>query len=85
MRERLRNFRDTFINEFHGEKLSEYISDLYSVWYVLALSVGSAFILGMLYMLLLRCCAGIITFFTLIGILILLAGGGAYVYFIGRE
>lgn len=56
-----------------------------TVWYVMAISVGTAFVLGMIYMLFLRCCAGVLIFISLVGILIMLGGGGAWVYFIGRE
>ena len=50
----------------------------------MAIAVGTAFVLGMIYMLILRCCAGVIVFLSLIGILAMLGGGGAWVFFIGR-
>lgn len=50
----------------------------------MAIAVGTAFVLGMIYMLILRCCAGVIVFLSLVGILVMLGGGGAWIYFIGR-
>lgn len=50
----------------------------------MAIAVGTAFVLGMIYMIILRCCAGVIIFLSLMGILAMLAGGGCWIYFIGR-
>jgi hypothetical protein len=50
----------------------------------MAISVGSAFVLGMIFMLLMRCCAGVIVFFSLIGIFVLIAGGSAWLFLKGR-
>ena len=49
------------------------------------MSVGSAFILGLVFMLFLRCCAGVIVFFCLVGIFVLFCGGGFWFYVLGRE
>jgi hypothetical protein len=50
----------------------------------MAISVGSAFILGLLFMLFMRCCAGVIVFFSLIGVFVLIAGGSAWLFLKGR-
>ena len=47
--------------------------------------MGSAFILGMIFLLLLRCCAGVIVFFSLVGIFVLLGGSGFWFYIVGRQ
>jgi len=80
----LSSFKDSFFGEISIDKFSEYVSDLISVWYVMAISVGSAFILGMFFMLFMRCCAGVIVFFSLIGVFVLIAGGAAWLYLRGR-
>jgi vacuolar-type H+-ATPase subunit I/STV1 len=66
------------------DTFTQYVSDLISVWYVMAISVGTAFLLGIIFMLFMRCCAGVIVFFSLIAILIIIAGGACWLYFIGR-
>jgi hypothetical protein len=38
----------------------------------------------MIYLIILRCCAGVIVFFSIVGILAILAGGGCWVYWYGR-
>lgn len=50
----------------------------------MVIAVGAAFVLGMIYLLLLRCCAGVIIFLSFLAILAALAGGGCWVFFIGR-
>ena len=47
--------------------------------------MGTAFILGMIFLLLLRCFAGVLIFFCLVAIFILIGGGGVWFYFVGRE
>ena len=55
------------------------------VWYVEAISIGTAFILGFVFLMFLRCCAGVIVFFCLVGIFLVIGGGGAWLYLKGRE
>jgi Plasma-membrane choline transporter len=57
------------------------VSDIFAVWYVIAICVGVAFLLGFVYMVLLRCCASLLVFVTLVGILLSLGGGGVWLYF----
>lgn len=80
----VKHFKEAFFGEFLSDKFSEYLADAFAVWYVLAISVGSAFILGLIFMLFLRCCAGVIIFFCLIAIFILLGGSGVWFYLVGR-
>lgn len=54
--------------------------DLVNCWQVMLICVGAAFILGMLYMVIMRCCVGIIVWFTIFGVLAALGGGGYWVY-----
>ena len=42
--------------------------------------VGAAFIIGMIYLIILRCCVGVIVWFTIFGVLAALGGGGYWVY-----
>lgn len=61
-------------------KITSYVSDIFAVWYVLLICVGVAFILGFVYMIFLRCCASVMIFFSLVGILLALGGGGVWLY-----
>lgn len=42
--------------------------------------VAAAFIIGMIYLIILRCCVGIIVWFTIFGTLAALGAGGYWVY-----
>mmetsp|Transcript_27452 Transcript_27452/g.20609 ORF Transcript_27452/g.20609 Transcript_27452/m.20609 type:complete len:324 (-) Transcript_27452:420-1391(-) len=75
-------FYDYFEEYFDVQKLTEYASDIYEAWMVLLISVGIAFLLGFVYLLLLRCCAGVMVFFSLTAILAALGGGGVWLFFI---
>ena len=54
--------------------------DLVHVYPVMLISIGTAFVVGMLYMILLRCFAGLIIWFSILGIMIILGGGGYWAY-----
>mmetsp|Transcript_23391 Transcript_23391/g.23017 ORF Transcript_23391/g.23017 Transcript_23391/m.23017 type:complete len:109 (-) Transcript_23391:1003-1329(-) len=58
------------------------MSDIVDAWSVLAMSVGIAFLLGFVYLLLLRCCAGIMVFISLVSIFCFIGGGGSWLYLI---
>lgn len=73
-------FYEYFEQYFDVAQVTEYVGDVYDAWEVLLISVGVAFILGFVYLLLLRCCAGIMVFVTLVSILIGLVGGGFWLY-----
>jgi hypothetical protein len=73
-------FETDFYTKYHVDKFTDYIADLYSVWYVMVICIGVAFVFGFIYMFVLKCCAGIIMFFSLISIFGLIAGGGYWAY-----
>jgi hypothetical protein len=74
-----------FEEYFDVSKITGYVSDIFAVWYVLVISVGVAFILGFIYMILLRFCASLMIFVSLVGILLALGGGGAWLYFMKSD
>jgi hypothetical protein len=47
---------------FFSNKFASWISDLYATRYAIAASIGWSFVIAMLFLLFLRCCAGFITF-----------------------
>ena len=58
------------ISFFNSDKLIRWISDIVVTKYVILASVVWSFILAMIFLLFLRCCAGIIVFIILVGIFI---------------
>jgi len=56
------------------------MADLYAVWYIVAISVGVAFVLGFVYMFILKLCAGFMVWLSLVAIFLILAGSAAYLY-----
>ena len=50
------------------------------MWYVEAICVGIAFLLGILYLVILRCCAGVLIWVSIFAILGVLGGGGYWCY-----
>ena len=74
------SFKTKFYDQYHVDKFTDYISDLYSVWYVMVICIGVAFVFGFIYMFILKCCAGIIMFFSLVAIFLIIAGGGVWAY-----
>jgi hypothetical protein len=62
------------------DKYTAYVTDLVNVWFVMVICVGAAFVFGMLYLLVLRCCAGVMIWTTIFAIMITLGGGGYWVY-----
>lgn len=81
----LKEFKDRYYNQFHADTFSDYISDFISVWYVLAISVGVAFVLGFIYLVILKLCAGFLLFLSMVLILIIIAGGGYWAYHTKEE
>jgi hypothetical protein len=76
----LTTFKDTFLSKFNVDKYSDYITDLYKVWVVEAICVGVAFGWGFLFMILIRCCAGVIVWLSIFFIECCLGGGGYWAY-----
>lgn len=62
-------------------KITAYVSDIFAVWYVLLICVGAAFIFGFIYLIFVRLCASVMIFFTLVGVLFCLGGGGVWLFF----
>lgn len=62
------------------DSMDKYTSDLSNAWYILLLSIVVAFIMGFVYLCLLRCFAGIIVFVTIVAYLLGLAVGGYLCY-----
>jgi hypothetical protein len=73
-------FRAQFNVNFNVEKYTDYVTDLYRVWVVEAICVGVAFAWGFLFMIIIRCCAGVIIWLSIILIECILAGGGYWAY-----
>ncbi|MCP4649558.1 MAG: hypothetical protein GY853_05700 [PVC group bacterium] len=63
-------------NLINTDQLLAYIADVSATWEAIAASVGVAFIVALLYMLFLRCCAGFIAWMVIFIILILLTAIG---------
>lgn len=54
--------------------------DLVNCWQVMVICIGAAFIIGLLYLLLLRCCVGVMVWATIFAVLAILGGGGYWAY-----
>jgi hypothetical protein len=78
--ETFKDFENLFYQYFDGGEFTNYVSDVYNVWYVELICVGIAFVLGFVYLVFLRCCASLIVFVALVGIMIALGGFGAWLY-----
>lgn len=66
-------FNSQFINT---DKLISWITDLQTVWPILLASVGFAFVIAFVYLLLIKYCAGVIAYTTIVLVLAALAGLG---------
>ena len=73
-------FKDNFYNKYDVDKYTAYIADIYRVWYVMAICVLAAFVIGIIYLLILRCCAGVIIWTSIFTILVVIGGGGYWSY-----
>lgn len=62
------------------DKYTQYIADIYKAWYVLAISVGVAVLAALFYLVILRCCAGILIWVSIFGIIGAFGGGGYWAY-----
>lgn len=76
----LKRFNDDFYEKYNIDKLSDYITDLINAWEVMLICLGAAFILGMLYLVILRCCAGVLIWTTIFAIIAITGGGGYWLY-----
>jgi hypothetical protein len=78
-------FMNNFYEKYDIDKYTSYVADLINVWYIMAICVGGAFIIGIIYLLILRCCAGVIIWGSILAILAIIGGGGYWVYFVARN
>lgn len=76
----IKTFKDNFYEKYNVDKFTDYVMDLVNAWQVMLISLGTAFILGLIYLLILRCCAGVLIWTTILGVLAVLGGGGYWVY-----
>ena len=81
LKDEFENFKERFYDEYGGQTITLYISDLFAVWYVLCMCIGAAFIIGFLYMLALRCLAGCVIWFSIISIILVTAAAGFAIYY----
>lgn len=76
---------DMFKNLFHStimnSKVTEYMSDIAMAWKVLAVSSGTAIVLGYLYLLLIRCMGALIVWLSIILIQLALIAAGLWTFF----
>jgi hypothetical protein len=78
--EALTNFTNYFNQYFNVDKLTNYVTDCINVWQVLAYTIGTAFVIGMIYMIFIRCFAGVLVWLTIFSIMAILGGGGYWVW-----
>lgn len=64
------------MKSFGNDKFTEYVSDVVSVWYVHLMMLGIAFVIGFIYLLVLKLVGGLIIFISIVLIFIALAAGG---------
>lgn len=76
----LKKFNDDFYEKYNIDKLSDYISDLMNAWEVMLICLGASFIIGMIYLVILRCCAGVMVWTTIFATIAILGGGGYWAY-----
>lgn len=80
MLDELKPFVEKFYKDYDVSKYTAYISDLVKAWYVMAISIGVAVVTAIIYLLVLRCCAGVMIWMSIIGILGALGGGGYWLF-----
>ena len=76
----LKPFVEKFYKDYDVSKYTAYIADLAKAWYVMAISIGVAVVTSIIYLLVLRCCAGVMIWMSILGILGALGGGGYWLY-----
>lgn len=73
-------FVEKFNKDYNVEKYTEYISDLAKAWYVMAISIAVAVVTAIIYLLILRLCAGVMIWMSILGILGAMGGGGYWLF-----
>ena len=71
---------ELFFDASGADKLGQYLADLYLSWKVLLISVFVALVLALIYMLIIRLCAAIVIWVTLIAYIVFLAVIGYLFY-----
>lgn len=72
----IKEFNKVFESAFGGANLATYISDIQATKDILLITLGTAFLVGFVYMIVLRLCGGPIVYMTLVGLIVGSAGGG---------
>lgn len=73
-------FLESFNKNYDVSKYTAYIADLAKAWQVLAISCAVAIVVSIVYLLILRCCAGVIIWMSIFSILAAMGGGGYWMY-----
>jgi choline transporter-like protein 2/4/5 len=77
----LKTFEENFYKYFDVGAYASYIADIYKAWKVIAITVGVAVLASILYLLILRCCAGVVIFFSIFAIIGAFGAGGYWLYY----
>jgi len=59
--------KDALASLSDNDQLDQWFSDVKTAWPVIAVSVGVAFVIGFIYLILLRCCSGVLTWLAIFG------------------
>lgn len=76
----LKEMKDKVMEMFMSDGLSNYMGDLATCWWVFIVMAFISLAISIIYLILLRCFAKPIMYLSFVLILVLLAGGGAYVF-----
>jgi len=77
-------FKEFFFGKIGGDWIVEWAYDLMTTWWIIAASTGIAFVLGFIYLFILKYIAGCLIWLSIILIWLVLAAGGAFLY-LGRD
>lgn len=75
------NFKSSIMDKYGGNYVTTYMSDVYYCWWVFIVAAAVSFVLGFVYLVLLRCCAKIMIWFTIFSGFFALLACGLYLYF----
>lgn len=74
-------FKQNFFGSVDVDQFSNYINDLQKAWYVMAIAIGVAVVVSIVFLLVLRCCAGVMIWICILGILGGLGAGGYWLMY----
>lgn len=83
--ETLNAFKDAFLESAVGAKTVQWAADIARAWKIFAIGAAGTFVLGYLYLFVIRCIGGIIIYFSLAIILIALGAAGGYSFYMRKE